>query len=132
MRFVRSPPAPCHPTHVPCTTATACVSYLRPAPSTAHSVTYGLGIGFGMHAAPAYIAETAPPSVRGLLISLKEAAIGGCQHVGLRVPVCRRLPARVGSRIPRPQGGRHRRSRACGVVWFLFVRRCVAAESPAP
>jgi hypothetical protein len=30
-----------------------------------------------MHAAPAYIAETSPPSVRGLLISLKEAAIGG-------------------------------------------------------
>lgn len=39
--------------------------------------TYGLGIGFAMHAAPAYISETSPPSVRGLLISLKEAAIGG-------------------------------------------------------
>lgn len=30
-----------------------------------------------MHAAPSYIAETAPPSVRGLLISLKEAFIVG-------------------------------------------------------
>lgn len=36
---------------------------------------YGAGIGFAMHSAPAYIAETAPPSVRGLLISLKEALI---------------------------------------------------------
>lgn len=31
-------------------------------------LTYGLGIGFAMHAAPAYLAETAPESVRGLLI----------------------------------------------------------------
>eukprot|EP00208_Stichococcus_sp_RCC1054_P003286 CAMPEP_0206138946 /NCGR_PEP_ID=MMETSP1473-20131121/4000_1 /ASSEMBLY_ACC=CAM_ASM_001109 /TAXON_ID=1461547 /ORGANISM="Stichococcus sp, Strain RCC1054" /LENGTH=518 /DNA_ID=CAMNT_0053532515 /DNA_START=301 /DNA_END=1857 /DNA_ORIENTATION=+ len=36
---------------------------------------YGLGIGFAMHAAPAYIAEVVPSSVRGLLISLKEAII---------------------------------------------------------
>jgi len=36
---------------------------------------YGLGIGFAMHGAPAYIAETAPQSVRGLLISLKEVLI---------------------------------------------------------
>lgn len=40
-------------------------------------VTYGLGIGFAMHAAPAYIAETAAASVRGLLISLKEGFIVG-------------------------------------------------------
>ncbi|KAE9593459.1 hypothetical protein Lal_00029383 [Lupinus albus] len=33
---------------------------------------YGLGIGLAMHAAPMYIAETAPTSIRGLLISLKE------------------------------------------------------------
>ena len=33
---------------------------------------YGLGIGFAMHAAPIYIAETAPSEVRGTLISLKE------------------------------------------------------------
>lgn len=39
--------------------------------------TYGLGIGFAMHAAPMYIAETSPPSVRGLLISLKEGFIVG-------------------------------------------------------
>jgi len=39
--------------------------------------TYGLGIGFAMHAAPMYIAETSPPSVRGLLISLKECLIVG-------------------------------------------------------
>lgn len=38
---------------------------------------YGLGIGFSMHAAPAYIAETSPPSVRGVLISMKEAFIVG-------------------------------------------------------
>ena len=31
-------------------------------------VLYGLAIGFAMHAAPAYIAETAPASKRGLLI----------------------------------------------------------------
>ncbi|DBA88440.1 TPA: hypothetical protein ACH3X2_004930 [Trebouxia sp. C0005] len=40
-------------------------------------VMYGLGIGFAMHAAPAYIAETASASVRGLLISLKEGFIVG-------------------------------------------------------
>lgn len=40
-------------------------------------VLYGLGIGFAMHAAPAYIAETAPVNLRGLLISLKEAFIVG-------------------------------------------------------
>lgn len=38
---------------------------------------YGLGIGFSMHAAPAYIAETSPASVRGVLISTKEAFIVG-------------------------------------------------------
>lgn len=38
---------------------------------------YGLAIGFAMHAAPAYIAETAPAQLRGLLISLKEAFIVG-------------------------------------------------------
>ena len=38
---------------------------------------YGLGMGLAMHAAPAYIAETAPPSARGLLISMKEVFIVG-------------------------------------------------------
>ncbi|CAL5219592.1 g1455 [Coccomyxa viridis] len=36
---------------------------------------YGLGIGFAMHAAPAYIAEAAPAKVRGTLISLKEVLV---------------------------------------------------------
>ena len=38
---------------------------------------YGVGIGCSMHAAPAYIAETSPASVRGVLISMKEAFIVG-------------------------------------------------------
>ncbi|XP_057541247.1 D-xylose-proton symporter-like 2 [Amaranthus tricolor] len=33
---------------------------------------YGIGIGLAMHAAPMYIAETAPSDVRGRLISMKE------------------------------------------------------------
>jgi MFS family permease len=36
---------------------------------------YGCGIGSAMHSVPVYIAEMAPPSVRGFLISLKEAVI---------------------------------------------------------
>ena len=38
-------------------------------------VVYGVGIAFSMHGAPTYIAEMAPPSLRGLLVSLKEAFI---------------------------------------------------------
>lgn len=38
-------------------------------------VLYGIGIGFAMHAAPIYISETAPTSIRGTLVSLKEAVI---------------------------------------------------------
>lgn len=37
--------------------------------------TYGLGCGFAMHGAPAYIGEMAPSSIRGLLVSMKEAFI---------------------------------------------------------
>lgn len=33
---------------------------------------FGIGIGLAMHAAPMYIAETAPSQIRGRLISLKE------------------------------------------------------------
>ncbi|KAL6320170.1 hypothetical protein AAG906_004679 [Vitis piasezkii] len=33
---------------------------------------FGIGIGLSMHAAPMYIAETAPTQIRGRLISLKE------------------------------------------------------------
>ena len=36
---------------------------------------YGAACGFAMHGAPAYIAEMSPASIRGMLISLKEAAI---------------------------------------------------------
>eukprot|EP00933_Yihiella_yeosuensis_P017334 TRINITY_DN14500_c3_g1_i1.p1 TRINITY_DN14500_c3_g1~~TRINITY_DN14500_c3_g1_i1.p1 ORF type:complete len:516 (-),score=91.25 TRINITY_DN14500_c3_g1_i1:524-2071(-) len=36
---------------------------------------YGLGIGFAMHAAPVYIAEISPASIRGTLVSAKEAVI---------------------------------------------------------
>eukprot|EP00927_Polykrikos_kofoidii_P076698 TRINITY_DN73743_c0_g1_i1.p1 TRINITY_DN73743_c0_g1~~TRINITY_DN73743_c0_g1_i1.p1 ORF type:complete len:515 (-),score=56.58 TRINITY_DN73743_c0_g1_i1:186-1730(-) len=35
---------------------------------------YGLGIGFSMHAIPMYIAEIAPPEIRGRLVSAKELA----------------------------------------------------------
>ncbi len=45
---------------------------------------YGCGIGFSMHAAPAYIAEMSPPSLRGFLVALKEAAI----VLGTSVCVC--------------------------------------------
>ena len=43
-------------------------------------VTYGLGIGFAMHAAPAYIAETAAASVRGLLIRCAESCKLFCMY----------------------------------------------------
>ena len=35
---------------------------------------YGLGIGVSMHAAPTYLGEMTPSSIRGLILSLKEAA----------------------------------------------------------
>ncbi|XP_027354588.1 D-xylose-proton symporter-like 2 isoform X2 [Abrus precatorius] len=35
-------------------------------------IVFGIGIGLAMHAAPMYIAETAPTPIRGQLISLKE------------------------------------------------------------
>ncbi|KAK9755282.1 hypothetical protein RND81_01G014900 [Saponaria officinalis] len=38
-------------------------------------VLYGLGIGWAMHGAPLYIAETCPSQIRGTLISLKELFI---------------------------------------------------------
>jgi sugar porter (SP) family MFS transporter len=40
-------------------------------------IIYGLGIGFAMHVAPLYIAETSPNDMRGQLVSLKEAVIVG-------------------------------------------------------
>ena len=36
---------------------------------------YGLGIGVSMHAAPTYLGEMGPSSIRGILVSLKEACI---------------------------------------------------------
>ncbi|KAK1361114.1 MFS domain-containing protein, partial [Heracleum sosnowskyi] len=36
---------------------------------------FGMGIGLAMHAAPMYIAETAPSHIRGQLISMKEFLI---------------------------------------------------------
>lgn len=38
-------------------------------------IVYGVGCGFVMHGAPAYIAEMSPAQIRGMLVSLKEAAI---------------------------------------------------------
>ncbi|CAN1269121.1 D-xylose-proton symporter-like 2, partial [Linum perenne] len=38
-------------------------------------VVFGIGIGLAMHAAPMYIAETAPSQIRGQLISMKELFI---------------------------------------------------------
>lgn len=43
---------------------------------------FGIGIGLSMHAAPMYIAETAPSRIRGTLISLKEALIVGGMLLG--------------------------------------------------
>lgn len=36
---------------------------------------YGFGVGCAMHGAPSYIAETAPPHLRGAFVSAKEAMI---------------------------------------------------------
>lgn len=38
-------------------------------------VLYGVGVGFAMHGAPSYIAETSPSSLRGSLVAGKEAMI---------------------------------------------------------
>ena len=43
---------------------------------------FGVGIGLAMHAAPMYIAETAPSQIRGTLVSLKEALIVGGMLLG--------------------------------------------------
>ena len=36
---------------------------------------FGMGVAFAMHAAPVYISEISPPSIRGVLVSLKEGFI---------------------------------------------------------
>jgi len=38
-------------------------------------VIYGIGIGFAMHSAPAYLGEVMPPTIRGAVVSGKEVAI---------------------------------------------------------
>lgn len=42
---------------------------------------YGLGIGISMHAAPAYLGKMSPSSIRGFMLSMKEAA----NTLGVRV-----------------------------------------------
>lgn len=68
---------------------------------------FGVGIGLAMHAAPSYIAETVPASVRGLLISLKEGVCGVQAQVlvggvGTLRPACTRPPPRARSPMCRP------------------------------
>ncbi len=84
---------------------------------------YGLGIGFAMHAAPAYLAEAAPARVRGLLIRCRPPgawrAVGaleverrvrvtilwlaGVQHCGRAlVGEHESGPPRRGCRVPAP------------------------------
>ena len=46
-------------------------------PTLTGRIIYGVGIAFSMNAAPTYIAEIAPPSIRGRLVSLKEGFIVG-------------------------------------------------------
>eukprot|EP00612_Vaucheria_litorea_P003536 CAMPEP_0171461060 /NCGR_PEP_ID=MMETSP0945-20130129/5666_1 /TAXON_ID=109269 /ORGANISM="Vaucheria litorea, Strain CCMP2940" /LENGTH=482 /DNA_ID=CAMNT_0011987345 /DNA_START=202 /DNA_END=1650 /DNA_ORIENTATION=- len=38
-------------------------------------IVYGMGAGFAMHGAPAYISEMSPPSIRGILVGMKEVFI---------------------------------------------------------
>eukprot|EP00746_Dinoflagellata_sp_MGD_P088545 gnl/MRDRNA2_/MRDRNA2_35024_c0_seq1.p1 gnl/MRDRNA2_/MRDRNA2_35024_c0~~gnl/MRDRNA2_/MRDRNA2_35024_c0_seq1.p1 ORF type:complete len:538 (+),score=87.23 gnl/MRDRNA2_/MRDRNA2_35024_c0_seq1:140-1615(+) len=46
---------------------------------------YGVGCGFAVHAAPAYIAEMSPPHLRGKLLSLNEAAVVSGMVLGYSV-----------------------------------------------
>ena len=39
------------------------------------SVVYGFAVGFAMHGAPAYIGEMSPASIRGFMVSAKEAMV---------------------------------------------------------
>jgi sugar porter (SP) family MFS transporter len=40
-------------------------------------LTFGMGVGFIMHGAPAYMAEMCPPQIRGAVVSAKETVIVG-------------------------------------------------------
>jgi sugar porter (SP) family MFS transporter len=48
-------------------------------------VLYGIGVGFVMHGAPAYLAEMSPTSIRGAIVSAKETVIVGGIVVGYMV-----------------------------------------------
>ncbi len=43
---------------------------------------FGVGVGFIMHGAPAYMAEMCPPEIRGAVVSAKETVIVGGIVVG--------------------------------------------------
>ncbi|KAJ8439853.1 hypothetical protein Cgig2_003919 [Carnegiea gigantea] len=83
---------------------------------------YGLGIGWAMHGAPLYIAETCPSQIRGTLVSLKELfivlgillgyfvgsyqvdAVGGWRYMfGMSVPVALLMGLGVWSLPPSPR-----------------------------
>jgi len=51
-------------------------------------VLYGIGVGFVMHGAPAYLAETSPTEIRGAVVSSKETVIVGGIVVGYIVGNC--------------------------------------------
>jgi len=56
---------------------------------------YGAGIGFSMHGGPIYLAETTPPSVRGIMVGAKEIAIvkGIMVGYGVGEALCRMTAA---------------------------------------
>jgi len=49
---------------------------------------YGVGVGVTMHGAPTYLSEQSPSSIRGLLVSLKEACIVLGMLVGYASDFC--------------------------------------------
>ena len=48
-------------------------------------ILYGIGVGFAMHGAPAYLAEMSPHKIRGAVVSAKETVIVGGIVVGYMV-----------------------------------------------
>jgi len=51
-------------------------------------VLYGIGVGFVMHGAPAYLVEMSPPKIRGAVVSAKETIIVGGIVAGYMVGNC--------------------------------------------
>ena len=87
---------------------------------------YGIGVAFAMHAAPVYIAEISPPTIRGLLISLKEGFIVGGILAGFSASafcIAAGLPADTAWRVIwlAPSG-------VAGIIWIGMA--LVAPESP--